>query len=944
MNGKVAKRIFILFIIAAFIPALALAILSYSQVRGVLLEQAQERLEQTAKSYSLSVYERMLLADNTIKQIAFNYNYTSSPTTKDMKFLRQLFTSITVAGPDTPAVVSILGEKINWPEISRDEHAFLLNGNSLLRIVTDTATTPRIILIKLINERLPDNYALIGEINPSHIWGHKNNFPYMTDFCVFNDGKIQLFCSRPDLNTDTANYLINDSFSSGKYNVSATDEKITGHRQLFLKPKFYTNYWDVAAIQPTYMALLPITDFGRILLGVIVLTLLLVILLSISQIRRTMGPLEKLINGTRKIANEDFEHKVAVSSKDEFGELAGSFNEMAGRLGLQHGAFKVLSSIDQEILTRHDIDPVIDIVLKRIQKINSAAPVGVTVLDTDGTNQARAYFFDDETISLRMNRISIIEEDLQELTNNPKGFWLKENNIPRSYLSGIRKNTSSKADQHIFTLPIFISEKLYAIIWILFANKNLSKDILTHLRELGDRVGVALSAAERDEKLVYQARHDDLTGLPNRFLFKERLLQEISFAQRQNYGLALLFIDIDRFKIVNDSFGHSAGDLLLVEAGNRLRNCVRENGLVSRLGGDEFAVILTGVNGVESVTPIAESLVSSFSEPFIIEHQQSHLSASIGIAMFPIDGSNSEDLLKNADTAMYRAKNKGRNCFIYFEEEMNSAAVARTTLEHELHQALLHDQFIVNYQPKIDIRSGEICGAEALIRWAHPVKGIISPAEFIPVVEEIGLIEEIGKKVLYDTCKQYSVWMKENLLLPRIAVNISTNQFQNNELISTIKNILRETKAPANILELEVTEGLFINKELNVTEKLDQLRELGALIAIDDFGTGYSSMSYLKQLPIDTLKIDKSFIEDIENNNESCRITQAIIKLAHILGKTVVAEGVETYGQLELLRKWECDIIQGYYFSRPLTSEKFLEFALKNDCCTQEMRKKISLL
>ena len=466
-----------------------------------------------------------------------------------------------------------------------------------------------------------------------------------------------------------------------------------------------------------------------------------------------------------------------------------------------------------------------------------------------------------------------------------------------------------------------------------FSNKELAKDMLPHLRELGDRVGVALSAAERDEQLIFQARHDDLTGLPNRFLFKERLLQEIAFAERQGHGLALFFIDLDRFKTINDSFGHSAGDEILVEAGKRLRQCVRTSDLVSRLGGDEFAVILTGINGISSVTPIAENLIQAFSEPFIIDQQQSHLSASIGIAIFPADGIDSEDLLKKADTAMYRAKDEGRNRFIYFEEQMNSEAIARTTLERELRQALSHDQFILNYQAKQDIRTGEICGAEVLIRWKHPVKGFISPAEFIPVAEEIGLIEEIGKKVIYDNCRQYSAWKKLGLSPPKLAINVSGYQLNNGEFVQLIKKILNETAVPSNVLEFEVTESLFMDKNVDTITKLDQLRQMGILIAIDDFGTGYSSMSYLKKLPVDILKIDKSFVDDIENNKESGLIAKAIISLSHILGKTVVAEGVETAGQLELLREWDCDVIQGYYFSRPLTAEKFIEFAQERTCC-----------
>ncbi|MFB3081338.1 MAG: EAL domain-containing protein [Nitrosomonadaceae bacterium] len=938
IRGTVAKRIFFLFIVAAFLPALALAALSFSQVRDVLLEQSRDRLSHITRIYALSVYERMLLADNNLKQIAFNKYSGSLPAAASLQFLQQTFSNLTVVGPGTQPV-PILGKKLFWPEINKSQYAFLANGNTILLIKTNPAARPSVLLMKMIDANQPDNYALIGELNPSQLWGHKDSFPYMTDFCTFSsENHVLLFCSKPYLQTDIASFIQKTSTSSAEYQPFGEQEiSVITNRQLFLKPKFHTDHWDVIAIQPKFMALMPVTNFGRILIGVIVLTLLLVALLSITQIRRTMGPLEKLIKGTRNLANENFEHRVVVSSQDEFGELAGSFNEMAGRLGRQLSAFKVLSSIDQAILTRRDIDPVIDIVLARIQQMNSDGPAGITVLETREIGTARAYTFDKEKdVISRMTRISLAKQDIPELVENPKGLWLASTDNSRSYFPSLVSKSARKEGLNIFALPIFFNSELYAIMWMQFTNKELAKEILLHLRELGDRVGVALSAAERDEQLIYQARHDDLTGLPNRFLFKERLLQEIAFAQRQNYSLALFFIDLDRFKTVNDSFGHSAGDELLIEAGQRLRHCVRKSDLVSRLGGDEFAVILTGIKGVGSVAPVAENLIQTFSEPFLIEQQHNHISASIGITIYPTDGNDSEDLLKKADTAMYRAKDEGRNRFVFFEEKMNSEAVARTTLERELRQALSHDQFILHYQPQLDVRTGKICGAEALIRWNHPVKGFISPAEFIPVAEEIGLIEEIGKKAIYDACMQYTAWKKANLSLPKIAVNVSIYQFRNSEFVQIVKKILSMTAVPASVLEFEVTESLFMDKNSDTVTMLKQFRQMGILIAIDDFGTGYSSMSYLKQLPVDILKIDKSFVDEVENDEESRLIARAIISLSHILGKTVVAEGVETAGQLELLRKWECDTIQGYYLSRPLTAEKFIEFAQERECCAHD--------
>jgi diguanylate cyclase (GGDEF)-like protein len=877
----------------------------------------------------------MLLADNNIKQIALNKKKGLMPSVESFQFLKQTFSSLSVVGPDIQPV-PIFGRKLFWPEINKSEHAFLANENTVLFVKENIASKPSVLLLKIINANQPNNYALVAELNPSKLWGHKDSFPYMTNFCALNDNNILLFCSQPNLENEVTDFVKRSSLLSAEYKLSSDEgSNIISQWQLFLKPMFHTSHWNMIAVQPAFMALIPITNFSRILIGVIVLTLLLVALLSISQIRRTMGPLEKLIKGTRKLANEDFEHRVTVSSQDEFGELAVSFNEMAGRLGMQHGAFKVLSSIDQAILTRRDIDPVINIVIKRIQQMNSAEPAGITILETSEIGKAKAYTFDNnEVIALRMTRVSLASQDIQELVENPEGLWFTSTEKLRSYFPDSISKSARKENSDIYALPIFYNGDLYAAIWMQFSNKKLAKDILSHLRELGDRVGVALSAAERDEQLIYQARHDDLTGLPNRFLFKERLLQEIAFAKRLVYGLALFFIDLDRFKTINDSFGHSVGDEILVEAGKRIRQCVRTSDLVSRLGGDEFAVILTGIRGVGSVTPIAENLIQAFSEPFIIEGQHSHVSASMGIAIYPADGQDSEDLLKKADTAMYRAKDEGRNRFVYFEEKMNSEAVARTTLERDLRQALSHDEFVLHYQPQQDIRTGKVCGAEALIRWSHPVKGFISPAEFIPVAEEIGLIEEIGEKVINDACMQYLALKNTNLLLPRIAVNVSGYQFRNSEFVQNVKKILSMAAVPANVFEFEVTESLFVDRDTDTVSMLDQLRQLGILIAIDDFGTGYSSMSYLKQLPVDILKIDKSFVDEIENDEESRLIAKAIISLSHILGKIVIAEGVETVGQLDLLREWECDVIQGYYFSRPLAPEKFIEFVQERGCCT----------
>jgi diguanylate cyclase (GGDEF)-like protein len=716
--------------------------------------------------------------------------------------------------------------------------------------------------------------------------------------------------------------------------TSGAEAMIAGQWQLFLKPKFSTPYWTVIALQPTSVALAPVDKFSRILTAVIALALLMAALLSVSQIRRTMGPLEGLIEGTRRLAGEDFTHRVAVAGSDEFGELASSFNDMAARLGRQLGTLKVLSRIDQVILSKLDIDPVFGLALARIQDLTPAGFVGIIVLEAAVAGEARLYILAaGHHDSAEMSRIRVVPEEVQKFAERPEGFWLDAANTLTRYLL----QPAGQARQRFFMLPILDRGSLCAFTCLGFADTGaLADDVLAHLRELGNRVGVALSAAARDEQLIYQARHDDLTGLPNRVLFKERLSREIVFALREDRSLALLFIDLDRFKRVNDSLGHTAGDELLEQTALRMRNCIRESDTVARLGGDEFAIILPNIAGVQSVTTVAEHIVRSLSDPFLVGQQESYVSASIGIAICPIDGRDSEELFRKADTAMYRAKDGGRGRFVYFEERMNAEAVERMALERELRQGLLRNEFTLHFQPQVDLRTARITGAEALLRWNHPTRGLVSPADFMAAAEETGLIEEIGRRVIFDACAQHAAWRAAGVNPPRIAVNVSGRQFRRGDLIKVVEDALRTTATPGHALEIEVTESVFMDENANAAAVLRQLRQMGLQVAIDDFGTGYSSLSYLKRLPVDVLKIDRSFIADMTEDYEARVVVEAIVTLAHTLRKSVVAEGVETADQLDLLRTWQCEMVQGFYFSRPLAPERFVEFLQQGRLATTE--------
>jgi len=423
---------------------------------------------------------------------------------------------------------------------------------------------------------------------------------------------------------------------------------------------------------------------------------------------------------------------------------------------------------------------------------------------------------------------------------------------------------------------------------------------------------------ENQRKLYHLAHHDPLTGLPNRVLLQDRLEQAIPRIRWYQRNIAILFLDLDRFKIINDSLGHDTGDLLLKEVADRFTECVREGDTVARLGGDEFAIILNDIAFRDDVTPIANNLISTLSKPFNINQREFFISTSIGIALFPLDGTDSKTLLKKADIAMYQGKAKGGGSYCFYSKEADSEAIEQLSLETKLRHALDNEEFHLHYQPQIDLDTGKVVGKEALLRWAHPDYENITPAQFIPILEQTGLINSVGLWVLRQACNDELDRQKAGLPGLRVAVNISIRQFKQEDFVLNIEQILKETGIEAKYLELEVTEGLLIENIAETSKVLNQLHELGVVLSIDDFGTGYSSMNYIKRLPFDILKIDQSFIHDITTNPDDAAITSAIITMAHTMGIGVIAEGVETVQQLEYLKSFGCNLIQGYLFSKPI--------------------------
>ena len=507
-----------------------------------------------------------------------------------------------------------------------------------------------------------------------------------------------------------------------------------------------------------------------------------------------------------------------------------------------------------------------------------------------------------------------------------------QNNVPQNekliqwpYDNSVQGRSKSGA-----ALPLYSRDRIIGVLLFMAAEENIfTPEFVDLLQSLSENVSLALGNFDgRDEKMQaeqqvqHMATHDALTGLPNRVMFTELLEHAVAVARREQQKCAVLFVDLDRFKIINDSLGHAAGDQFLVEVSQRLRGSVRESDVVARLGGDEFVVMLNGVASTSEVEVVANKILASLIPSIGIAGHECRTTGSIGIAIYPDNGLDAHTLVKNADIAMYAAKEEGKNDFRFYSPDIKTQSIEKLVLETNLRYALELNQFLLHYQPKICVATGAINGVEALLRWVHPELGELPPMKFIPLAEETGLIIPIGRWALRNACAQSVAWQREGLPQISIAVNLSPRQFQDEHLLRDLDDILQETGLAPGLLQLEITESMVMQNVERAIRTLDAIQSRGIRLAIDDFGTGYSSMSLMKQFPIDTIKIDRSFVRDLATNHEDRAIATAIISMGKALGLTVVAEGVETTEQHHFLREGSCDELQGFLFSKPVPAHE----------------------
>jgi diguanylate cyclase (GGDEF)-like protein len=822
------------------------------------------------------------------------------------------------------------------PTLTSRDSSDLRIGLPLIATVPGKGDPSRIYLLRRLVRRGEIRGTFVGEVSPEYLWGTLDvSMPSPTTrVAVLDDSAHVLFRSSKAVivgwnGTQSTRALV-DSMGAD----SPARSYLSASSKIGLNEAFAAPPWSLVLSESKEKVLEPMAEFTNTFLIVVGFSSLAVLLLSVSQIRRSVLPLEQLQKTTQRIAHRDFSSRVIVNSGDEFEQLAASFNTMADQLGRQFNALATAAEIDRAVLSATDATAIVDTILARIRDVFPCSVVSVTLGVPDGTKSLISAIQDYGSGGKRlMARISLRPSDVQSLLTGPEVLEIQGDESVPAYLEPL----TELGAKSFVVLPLSYQRQLSGVI-ALGERFDLvpSEEDRVQMRRLADQAAVALANARMLDQVRELAYYDSLTGLPNRLSYKERLAYALEQASRNQRLVAAFFIDLDHFSRINDTLGHEVGDQLLRHVASRLRSSCREREdevgpavaslapEVARLGGDEFTIIMAGLQEAQDAAKLARRILSSFAHPVRVGSHEIFINASIGIAIYPFDGEDIDTLLMHADTAMYKAKEQGGSSYQTYSKSMTTTALQRLTLENDLRRALDRDEFEVHYQPIVDAYTSTVVGAEALFRWRHPELGLLLPSEFIPIAEENGLIVPMGEWILENACRQNRAWQDAGLPRIRVSVNLSSRQLKRS-LIETVAHALQVSGLEPRYLSLELTESVLVNHHKEGTDALHALRAMGLHLAVDDFGTGYSSFSYLKHFPLDTLKIDRSFIREIAVQPDDAAITTAIIAMGHALGLRVIAEGVETEAHLTLLQKQGCDEIQGYLVGRPVPADRFVE-------------------
>ncbi len=933
LKRGVGRKILTSFLLAGLLPVFFTAGLAYFEIQKSTEEEIGRTLRASAKDYGLDLLGRLqratLAADNV--QSMLERDGISGLQKHDYLFAD--FDGVWVQ--DTAGnTLSIAGHQ--ELKLSADELAILESGSSHAQLhISRDENGGVLTLFRTVDDGTATSRLLVLQLESAAIWGNPEEYPYRTDFCVLSTSGELYHCSQ-EMGSGL-HQILNDQAHRGDRTPGKWEQDgeayVGAIWQLFLAVDFDIPAVDIIAVQPRFIALQSAADVRSVFLPALLLVVVLVGVLSFSAIGKSLNPLQRLTMAVRQITAGNLDARLRIRSNDEFEWLGDAFNQMATKLGRQISTLEAMSEIDRQILSGAKFEEVSESVIHHLIDITGYDAAAVIAHDEDTPNWAK--MISTNTDEVVHERIALPQE-LGHQWCQPRQVSLDEAD---DTIAPYRARFLGYGVKFVALIPVVLQDDLKGILLLGSTSRlNLEQDSLLRCIDLAGRFAVALASVEREEALYRQAHFDELTGLPNRQFLKDRLAQQIVHARRDNFTGALLFLDLDRFKEINDVYGHSVGDLVLTQAAERIEGEVRDSDTVARLGGDEFVVVLPRIPSDSLIHVTATRLLDRLTESFSVRGKDHFVGASIGIVTFPDDGDSVETLLKNADAAMYRAKEAGRARFEFFSKKLNAESRRKIGLERDLRTAFHNDDLHVYLQPQFDISTGAISGAEALLRWHREDEGFVSPSEFVPLAEESGLIVEIGSWVIEQTCIELRRILDKGLHPGSVSINVSARQLREPSFASDLLVTLRRFDIHPGYLSLEVTESVVAQNRDTAIGILNTVRAEGVRVAIDDFGTGYSSLSYLQQMPFDVIKIDKSFIDRIGAGDPSDNICRTIIKMAHEMGKTAIAEGVEEQMQLDFLKENGCDFVQGYYYSKPLHNDAFLAFIEKQDNHTQRRK------
>ncbi len=922
----VGRQILGYFLLAGLLPVIFTAILAYNEVHRSLKKEIGESLRESAENYGVHVLTRLERKAEQADALLGILRAEGPEALRDHDFLLESFSGVTLHRADGGVAMAIGSQS---PPLDRSALNMKHLAADKTQLITGSST---IELVRALNPGRADEVIAQFSLDAEALLGPSKNEPHLTDYCLLTGTSVALICS-PDVLPAA---ILEQAPSRYKLPLEWSlqgEPQLAAVLPLLLEAPFAHGGFQIIASQPQSYALRASSDFRRIFPPALALVVLMVAVLSIKLIARSLVPLQRLTIVAGQYAAGQLGSRVRIRTGDEFEELGDAFNNMAGKLGRQIDTLKAMSAIDRLILSGADFEEVSEDVIRHLIALTNCEAAAVIARDSSGANLAKMISWHGGEYT--HERIALP----QELGHQ----WCQPREVALDTIDAAqapyKDRFLSYGRSYVVIIPVVMDDDLKGILLLGSENRyDIQAERLERCVDLAGRLAVALTSAEREEALHRQAHFDELTGLPNRQLLKDRLEQHLIQVRREERSGAMLFLDLDRFKEINDIYGHSIGDIVLAQAAERICAEVRDSDTVARLGGDEFVVVMPRTHSDSGIRTIASRLLKRLSEAFSVRGTDHFVSASIGIVVFPEDGDSVETLLKNADSAMYRAKESGRSCFEFYSHKLNAESRRKIEMERHLRDAVQNGELDVHYQPQIDLATGIICGAEALVRWRTPDGEAVDPMEFTALAEDSGLILDLGRRVIEQTCADFRELLDRGLHPGAMSINVSARQLRELDFTSDVLEPLRRFDIHPGYMQLEITETTVAQNRDTAIDILHALRDHGVQVAIDDFGTGYSSLSYLQQLPFDLIKIDKTFTKLIGSGDRSDKICRTIIRMAHELGKKAIAEGIETRAQADFLKANGCDYGQGYFFSVPLAAADFLEFVAKQDFHTQRRK------